>query len=524
MDVLQHIYSLMPMRDAARAACVSSRFLRFWRRYPNLAFNQESLAARRQPFLRSKGSGKYVFSKAKQVLAKHSGIGVKTLQLNLSTCCKEDISTSLLDGWLRTFVKPGIAKLVVLLPECYEHEYNFPCSLLSSDETGSSLMISLQYLSLTSCGFHPIEGRPRLLGCSNSLSRVCLRKVSVTERELGSFLSNCFALERLDLSNCDMVTSLKIPCVLQKFSVLQVKTCRLLRMIESEAPNFSTFSYEGWPLERFSLGNSLDTKKLDMRATHMGDMIQYAGNNLPSIAKKLEALFLATVHEKLKAPTMVDKFQHLKHLVICLGESGRFCSGYNFFSLACFLHACPALESFILRPMIFDNGKIAEGFAWYNKFVIVGKPEQDSSHPMQDIPAFHHCNLGNLRKVVITGFCSAKSLVQLTCHIVESASSSLQSLTLDTSPGYDRKRSSTDRCWPMRVEALQEAEKALTAVRRDVEPMIPAGIELKVLGPCNRCHAMDAKAMKEAESRIPRSFLQRQEDGSVVLVLVQPRP
>nr|TKV98879.1 hypothetical protein SEVIR_8G003125v2 [Setaria viridis] len=138
-DALQHIHSLMTMRDAARAACVSHRFLFFWRRYPNLAFNQESLAVTRQPFLLSQDRGKYVFSKAQHVLENHSGVGVKMLKLNLSTCSKKDIDINLLDGWLRAFIKPGITELAVLLPKCYELEYNFPSSLMSCDEAGSSL-------------------------------------------------------------------------------------------------------------------------------------------------------------------------------------------------------------------------------------------------------------------------------------------------------------------------------------------------------------------------------------------------
>nr|XP_034602423.1 uncharacterized protein LOC117862971 isoform X3 [Setaria viridis]TKW06357.1 hypothetical protein SEVIR_7G237100v2 [Setaria viridis] len=513
-DVLQHIHSLMPMRDAARAACVSRRFLGFWSCYPNLVFSQESLAARKQPLLWSnEHRGQYVISTTKQVLGNHSGIGVKTLELKLSSCNKDDISSSLLDAWLQAFVKPGISELVVLLPECDapDHQYNFPYSLLY-DETGSSLN-SIQSLCLASCGFHPIKG-PRMLGCSRSLTKVCLQKVGVTGNELGIFLSICIALERLNLSNCSMITSLKIPCVLQNLRVLRLRLCSALQTVESDAPNLSTIRYEGCrPLLKFSLGDSLETKGLKMHATCMEDMIQYTGSNLPSIAPNLETLVLSTVDE-LKAPVMNDKFKHLKHLVISLGKWGRFCAGYDFFSLACFLDACIALETFILR--------IEDGFIWYKRYLVVGKPDENSLQSMEEIPELRHGGLGNLRKATITGFCSAKSLVKLTCHILESASS-LQCLLLDTSPGYDRKGSSTDRCWPMCLEALRDAERALSNVREYVEPKVPAGVELKVLGPCSRCHAMDAKAMEEAESRIPRGCFQYQEDGSLALVLIQPR-
>ncbi|OEL24129.1 hypothetical protein BAE44_0014852, partial [Dichanthelium oligosanthes] len=160
--------------------------LRFWRCHPNLVFNQESLAASRQPQLRTEDRGKYVFSKAQQVLENHSGIGVKT----------------------------------------------------------------------------------------------------------------------------------KIPRVLQKLSIVWVRMCGILRTIEIDAPKLSTFSYEGWrrPLSRFTLGDSLETKKLDMHTTSMRDMIQYAGSNLPSIAPNLETLVLSTVDE---VPPKV----YMHDVCICMIES-----------------------------------------------------------------------------------------------------------------------------------------------------------------------------------------------------------
>jgi hypothetical protein len=125
-DVIQHIHSLMTMRDAARAACVSPSFLRFWRHYPNLEFNQETLAASRQPLLQREHRGKYVFTQARQVLKNHSGAGVKTFKLNLSTCSKDDIRPPR-RLWLRACfaAKPGVADLALLLPDCYASEYSF---------------------------------------------------------------------------------------------------------------------------------------------------------------------------------------------------------------------------------------------------------------------------------------------------------------------------------------------------------------------------------------------------------------
>ncbi|KAF8671592.1 hypothetical protein HU200_049916 [Digitaria exilis] len=438
---------MMTMRDAARAACVSRKFLSYWRCFPNLSFNQEALSQYR---------GNYVFSKTIRVLENHNGNGVKTLKLNLSICSKEDIDTDLLDNWLQAFVKPGITELGLLLPKCYAHEYNFPYLLLSWDEKSGATIQSLH------------------------LASFCLRNVAITDDELGFFLSSCFALERLDLSNCNMITSLKIPRVLHKLRIVRIHACIALKTIVSNALNISTINYDrGPPLLSFSLGDRLETKKLLMHSMCMENMIRYAGSDLPCIAPNLETLVLSTFCEKLKARKLTFKFQHLKHLIICLGKGAEFSVGHDFFSLASFLDACVALETFTLRVRYQNYHIDWQSWAEMNRF--------------------YHGGLGRLRTVTITGFYSAKGLAELTRHILKSAASSLQCISQDTTPGYDRKHSSTDRCQNMCMGPLRESERALSNVRQYVEPEVPHGVELKVLGPCRQCHYIDAKAMEEAQ-------------------------
>ena len=123
------------------------------------------------------GSNKLARVLAKRVdriMKKHSGIGVKTLKLHLSTCCKKDIDTSLLAGWLQAFVKPGIVDLAVLLPDCYASEYNCPYSLLLNGDVANSRSTSVvKSLYLSSCGFHTtLADLPRVLACSWTFSRL----------------------------------------------------------------------------------------------------------------------------------------------------------------------------------------------------------------------------------------------------------------------------------------------------------------------------------------------------------------
>jgi hypothetical protein len=89
----------------------------------------------------------------------------------------------------------------------------------------------------------------------------------------------------------------------------------------------------------------------------------------------------------------------------------------------------------------------------------------------------------NLKSVNVTGFCSAKCLVELTCCIIESAIS-LDCLTLDTTLGLPRCSDSTNKlgkCFPMRGDMLW-------VVGKYIEGKVRPGVQLNVLGHCVPCH------------------------------------
>ena len=76
-----------------------------------------------------------------------------------------------------------------------------------------------------------------------NLTSLSLHRVHVTDDELECFLSNSLALEKLHLSICGEIICLKIPCVLQKFSILRVFGCWRLRVIESKATKSLLFTH-----------------------------------------------------------------------------------------------------------------------------------------------------------------------------------------------------------------------------------------------------------------------------------------
>jgi len=112
--------------------------------------------------------------------------------------------------------------------------------------------------------------------------------------------------------------------------------------------------------------------------------------------------------------------------------------------------------------------------------IIHGSSSAVSSHMRRRIAGFHQ---GNLKKVTITGFCSSKSLIELTRQILESCSS-LQSLVLDTTGGYDN----TGICDSMGNKAVMEALRGLEAIKNYIKGKVPSSVNLEVLEPCGQCH------------------------------------
>uniref|UniRef100_A0A8I6XZZ4 At1g61320/AtMIF1 LRR domain-containing protein n=1 Tax=Hordeum vulgare subsp. vulgare TaxID=112509 RepID=A0A8I6XZZ4_HORVV len=289
------------MQDAARAACVSHAFKRSWRCYPNLAFNTKALGVDE----RSCGKDEIVrnfTSKVDNILNNHSCIAIKTLEIVFRYY---DDKVCNLDSWLQTAITPGIEKLTVQLSTKSRKHYNFPCSLLAS-ENGKLI----QYLKLSCCAFSPTVGL-----CLKSLSRLELLNVNITGDQLGSLLHNAVALQRMKLNGCDYIICLKIPFHLQQLKYLEVFHCSSLRVIEIEAPNFSNFQFRGLRQVQLSLGVALQFKKFDMS---FPGVVSYTCANLLSNLRYVEALSLCSWHEIIDTPVLPIKFLHLKHLSVDL--------------------------------------------------------------------------------------------------------------------------------------------------------------------------------------------------------------
>ncbi|XBI82386.1 hypothetical protein VPH35_091081 [Triticum aestivum] len=196
--------------------------------------------------------------------------------------------------------------------------------------------------------------------------------------------------------------------------------------------------------------------------------------------------------QMISTPMLPSKFRRLKYLHISLIGDEAISPDYDYLSVVSFLEASPCLETFIFEVRQPDMKHDS----------VIG----DSSC-LKRLPQHHH---NSLRSVTIVGFCSAKSLVELTCHVVwrmrhrwsASLWTSLMSVTvLEGVASINiivyyigsgiRIWAPPDRCLPMGRDILMEAPRALLAIRTHVEEKVPSRVVLKVVEPCSRCHAVE---------------------------------
>uniref|UniRef100_A0ACD5Y284 Uncharacterized protein n=1 Tax=Avena sativa TaxID=4498 RepID=A0ACD5Y284_AVESA len=286
-DIWHHIHSLLPLQDAARAACVSHAFKKSWRCRPNLTFSPETLNFNKNQYNEgeeiSADMSTQLVERINRIVSKHDGTGLKALKLELLNC--PDIDNFDLSCWLIFAFKSQVEELSLWLHSDFTEVYNFPLRLLSEGEGNS-----LRSLHLSCCGLRPVPG----LGCLTNLSILELYDVCISGDDLGCVLSSSLALEELHLMDCSEIICLEIPCLLHQLSHLVVSECENLDVIQSKAPNLSSFIYSGDEVQ-FSFGNSLQNLKI--MGSGWDEIVGHARERLPHMVPKLEYLDICTSFE-----------------------------------------------------------------------------------------------------------------------------------------------------------------------------------------------------------------------------------
>jgi hypothetical protein len=233
------------------------------------------------------------------ILANHRGASVKTFNLQFYGPSNTE-SYEHLNSWLHIAITPVLEELTLDVLSQKSH-YDFPCSLLF-DGSGNAI----RHISLFNCMLRPTVNLS--LRCLTELS---LSLVPITGDELWRLLSNSSALGKLQLSHCKYIIRLEIPCLLQRFSYLEVFECSKLELIENKAPNISYFHFTGDEIQ-LSLGESLQEKnlRLDRRC-----VINYALDKLPSSVPNLETLTLCSYREVCSCISGDKNLYHSSHIM-----------------------------------------------------------------------------------------------------------------------------------------------------------------------------------------------------------------
>ncbi|TKW37354.1 hypothetical protein SEVIR_1G041850v4 [Setaria viridis] len=106
--------------------------------------------------------------------------------------------------------------------------------------------------------------------------------------------------------------------MLEQLSCLTVSDCSMLQMIESQAPNLTTFDFEGDNLVQLSLQQSLQVRNLLMECHLEENFLCYPVTKLPYMVPNLESLTLSSNGERLNVSMVPVKFLYLEFLEICL--------------------------------------------------------------------------------------------------------------------------------------------------------------------------------------------------------------
>ncbi|KAK3133740.1 hypothetical protein QOZ80_6AG0540390 [Eleusine coracana subsp. coracana] len=182
----------------------------------------------------------------------------------------------------------------------------------------------------------------------------------------------------------------------------------------------------------------------------------YSRAELPPIVPNLETLAIDSICEMASIPIVPSRFCHLKYLNIHVPRVARH-QAYDYFSFASFLDASPSLEHFALRINV-PECRVDHGLF-----------SGDPSHLRQMSDHRHD----KLKRVKIIGFFPTKSLLELACYVLKTATS-LECLTLVTT--------SCCSCW----QPDSDPSKCfLLAIRKYMEGMVPATARLDVEGPCS---------------------------------------
>ncbi|KAJ4703373.1 FBD-associated F-box protein [Melia azedarach] len=382
-DILEIIFSFLPIKEALRTGLLSPRFRNCWIRSRKLHFDKD--------FARGRSQENFI-TIVDKIFNVHAAPTILSLRLYFNPTGV----VSIVEEWIKKCVEKGVEELDLNFVEGPN-----PFVIYSSYLNTNSLKI----LKLCHCKvFVP----PKLC----YLNTLVLKKVHVRPVLMKTFLENCLLLESLDISKCHTMAHMKIYAEnLNKFKELRVGDCGPYTVvIDIDAPTLRLFHYSGQPvfvkfMHKLMLNDvivnffsfSYMRKENPVNLNDLSNVTVFSAT-----AAFLEILVSKKGNKEFHEKPPGIRLMQLKEFQLIM-EGAHFCNVYD---IASFLKSCPRLEKVFIDLNEFS---FACGYYW-------------ESHQKEildkEVPgAAFEC----VKVVKITGFKFQKHEVELVKYVVQKA-------------------------------------------------------------------------------------------------------
>uniref|UniRef100_A0A7N0UN79 F-box domain-containing protein n=1 Tax=Kalanchoe fedtschenkoi TaxID=63787 RepID=A0A7N0UN79_KALFE len=410
-DVVDHMASLLSVKNAAAMSLVSKSWRHRWETCPNLDFDlqfvypEEETGAGPMSQQKQQGYANWV----NRVLASHRGESVKLFRIR-STLAKECNAYADIDQWILHALRKRAQTLIIVDMPRYESghllgKYTLPLWFSLKDAP------FLEHLTLRSICLGPFE-----LSCINHLTSLTLNNVVISDTWAHDMLRNCIHLRRLSLLGCTSIsiTKLVVPRHLQLQHLSLFSGLKYLREVEMEGgESLESFECPSNIIQGFSSEKLRNLRKLTLLDSSRLDTFNYVVTRLALDLPNLNKFHLSAVGGVYCPENDVSRsnwttFGQLRFLSLsCFRMSEEQLIKY----VGLFLRMSPILHTLELRQWDFTSEH----------------HEQQLTKRRFESEARNDCNLKVVR---IYGFEHCQTALDLVAYILESCVN-LETLQID---------------------------------------------------------------------------------------------
>ncbi|XP_054790302.1 putative FBD-associated F-box protein At1g61330 [Prosopis cineraria] len=323
-DLLEYLFSFLPIKDAVQVGTVSTRFKEAWQMNRKLLFGSDFAARFNQQELVDLVERVFEFHKAPEIQAFVLHIDPQGIE-------------ALIEKWLGICILKRIKEL--------ELEFSQPF-LLNSNFLD---IRTLETLKLNNCEIQLPQSLPGL----KFLNIIVLARIQLTENHLKTLLSNCKLLNTLDISECLGISVMDI-CARDNSNLktLKIAYCPSLEEININVPSLKSIFYRGAVI-RIQFERALPLKDAFFKFyPSRGYLLSHKVDRLVHDLFYVTVLTTSSNFIEPLAPRVRDgEYREayfclalLKELQIIM-EGGLFCNPYD---IAVFLKSCPCLETLFI--------------------------------------------------------------------------------------------------------------------------------------------------------------------------------